>query len=244
MGVNKVVYDGDTLIDLTGDTVTSESLAEGVTAHAANGERIVGTGVYMKPSVYDPQGKEQDVFAYADSKANERAKIGSANNLIHSGNEFTIVPAGYNNQIYINYRTADGTNGNISNYHFCNASTGYATVIANYFKGKFQGSEERLNYNNKEVAMLSDIPKSTTITATLYASGWSNGSYTLSVSGVTATSNQELIPALNITAAQLAALQEANIQDGGQAAGQITLKAFGTVPTIDVPIRIIVRGDA
>lgn len=86
--------------------------------------------------------------------------------------------------------------------------------------------------------------KSTTATATLSASSWSNGSYTLSVTGVTTTSNQEILPALNITAEQLEALQGANIQDGGQTTGSITLKAFGAVPTINIPIRIIVRGDA
>ena len=45
MAVNKVVYGGRTLIDLTSDTVTAETLAEGVTAHGANGELIVGTMV-------------------------------------------------------------------------------------------------------------------------------------------------------------------------------------------------------
>lgn len=43
MSVNEVVYNGETLIDLKSDTVTPETLAEGVTAHAANGEKIVGT---------------------------------------------------------------------------------------------------------------------------------------------------------------------------------------------------------
>lgn len=43
MAVNKVIYDGETLVDLTEDTVTPETLAEGATAHAANGEQIVGT---------------------------------------------------------------------------------------------------------------------------------------------------------------------------------------------------------
>lgn len=43
MGVNKVVYDGKALIDLTNDTVTPETLAEGITAHDASGERITGT---------------------------------------------------------------------------------------------------------------------------------------------------------------------------------------------------------
>lgn len=43
MAVNKVVYDGSTLIDLTGDTVSPETLAEGVTAHDKSGAPITGT---------------------------------------------------------------------------------------------------------------------------------------------------------------------------------------------------------
>ena len=43
MAVNKVVYGKETLIDLTGDSVTAEKLLEGETAHNAAGERIVGT---------------------------------------------------------------------------------------------------------------------------------------------------------------------------------------------------------
>ncbi len=43
MGVSQVNYGGETLIDLTEDTVTPETLLEGTTAHAANGERIAGT---------------------------------------------------------------------------------------------------------------------------------------------------------------------------------------------------------
>lgn len=85
--------------------------------------------------------------------------------------------------------------------------------------------------------------KASIVTATLAANGWSNGAYILTVSGVTTTSNQEILPAVGITAEQLEALQAANIQDGGQAAGNITLKAFGDVPTIDIPIRVIKRGD-
>lgn len=47
MGVNKVEYNTangkETLIDLTGDTVTPQTLAEGVTAHDASGAIITGT---------------------------------------------------------------------------------------------------------------------------------------------------------------------------------------------------------
>lgn len=85
-------------------------------------------------------------------------------------------------------------------------------------------------------------PKAT-VTATLLASGWTGSEapfvYTLAIAGVTATSYQELVPAVDITAEQLKALQAANITDGGQAAGSMTLKAYGKVPTVDIPIRVI-----
>lgn len=43
MGINKVVYDNQTLIDLTEDTVTADQLFEGTTAHDASGTQIIGT---------------------------------------------------------------------------------------------------------------------------------------------------------------------------------------------------------
>lgn len=42
MAVNKVIYGGNTLIDLTGDTVTAADLADGVKATGADGNPIVG----------------------------------------------------------------------------------------------------------------------------------------------------------------------------------------------------------
>ena len=90
--------------------------------------------------------------------------------------------------------------------------------------------------------------KSSTVSATLAAASWTGTSapytYTLAVTGVTTTSNQELIPATTITSAQLTALQKANIQDYSQAANSITVYSWGTKPTIDIPVRVIVRDDA
>lgn len=43
MGVSKVVYGGNTIIDLTSDTVSANKLLLGETAHGADGEPIVGT---------------------------------------------------------------------------------------------------------------------------------------------------------------------------------------------------------
>ena len=42
MAVNKVNFGDNTLIDLTNDTVQVDTLLNGATAHAANGEQIVG----------------------------------------------------------------------------------------------------------------------------------------------------------------------------------------------------------
>ena len=48
MAVNKVVLGNETLVDLTSDTVSENTLLEGATAHAANGEQITG-GVVVTP---------------------------------------------------------------------------------------------------------------------------------------------------------------------------------------------------
>lgn len=41
--INKVIYGGRTLIDLTSDTVTADKLLKDITAHAADGTVITGT---------------------------------------------------------------------------------------------------------------------------------------------------------------------------------------------------------
>ena len=43
---NKVIYNGNTLIDLTADTVTAADLAYGVTAHDRSGAVITGANTY------------------------------------------------------------------------------------------------------------------------------------------------------------------------------------------------------
>lgn len=48
MGVNKVVYGGKTLVDMTDATATPETVLEGYTAYGANGTRIVGTASATK----------------------------------------------------------------------------------------------------------------------------------------------------------------------------------------------------
>lgn len=46
MAINKVIYGGRTLIDLSGDTVTADKILDGFTAHDKKGETIIGTCKY------------------------------------------------------------------------------------------------------------------------------------------------------------------------------------------------------
>lgn len=46
MAISKVIYGGNTLIDLTADTITADKILTGYKAHGANGEAIIGTCDY------------------------------------------------------------------------------------------------------------------------------------------------------------------------------------------------------
>lgn len=103
--------------------------------------------------------------------------------------------------------------------------------------GQILAKKSTTSYDTEWVNLASNIKS-----YTLSASSWNDGSYTISDSLITATSNQEVMPAVGITLDQLKALQTAMLVDGGQSAGSLTLKAMGTAPTINIPIRIIFRG--
>ena len=84
---------------------------------------------------------------------------------------------------------------------------------------------------------------------TLPANSWTSASgmdgylITVLVTGVTATSNQEILPLPATSSANIQnnqALQEANIMDAGQASGQITLYAEN-LPSSDLQIRVLLR---
>lgn len=65
------------------------------------------------------------------------AKLKSMNDMVHSTNEWTVVPSGYSGALWLNYRTCGGTNGNITHYNFGNAkgSTAGVTLVADAFSG-------------------------------------------------------------------------------------------------------------
>lgn len=103
---------------------------------------------------------------------------------------------------------------------------------------------------NKAIAELQDYTsssfdgtKSVTDTLTITADSWVEGVYTYSNDAITATSPVELLPYESILTEQLKALQKANIIGGSQSKGSIQLVCKGTVPTIGIPVRFIIRKD-
>ena len=57
MAINKIIYAGNSLIDLTGDSVTPETLLAGKIAHDASGAFI--TGVATPDIIVDENGDGQ-----------------------------------------------------------------------------------------------------------------------------------------------------------------------------------------
>ena len=96
----------------------------------------------------------------------------------------------------------------------------------------------------KRLIVSEDI-KSTKVNTTLSVSNWSDKKYTISDDTITVTSAIELLPRENngITQAQMEALGGAMIVGGAQADGSIQLVALGDVPTVDIPVTLIIRRD-
>lgn len=68
-------------------------------------------------------------------------------------------------------------------------------------------------------------------------------SYTIPLAEVTADNLIEVYPNTVLTDEVYNAMANADIENGTQAVGSITLYARGVKPTIDLPILIIIRGD-
>lgn len=124
MAVNKVVLGENTLIDLTGDTVSADKLAKGTTAHDMAGEPIVGTMEAGGGKVYtftngltETDGTVSlDLFSKRLKPYNNSVGIGS----FKQANNPTFNNTGYNNLV------VGASEGNYSTYPMfqCDGSDG------------------------------------------------------------------------------------------------------------------------
>lgn len=90
--------------------------------------------------------------------------------------------------------------------------------------------------------------KASVFQKTLQATGWQgeDAPFTcaLSVDGVTESSIVDISLSSAATQEQAKAWMAGQFADGGQEAGEVTVKAFGSKPEADIPVTVIVRGDA
>lgn len=117
--------------------------------------------------------------------------------------------------------------------------------------GGYTGTEAEW-LESLKAAGLNDVVKNyidgrttpTAVNLTILASTWGE-TVTIEDEAITATKNVVMIPGPTITKEQLNALQKANCQDCGiQGSGSVTFKVFGTIPTIDIPVKLIIGGNA
>lgn len=97
---------------------------------------------------------------------------------------------------------------------------------------------------NKNALTITNL--STTTSINLISSNWSGNAvpyiYRINDDYITTDTIQEILPNPSISSIELKTFQKANIIGGSQGNGYCELICFGTVPTIDIPIIMIIRG--
>lgn len=103
----------------------------------------------------------------------------------------------------------------------------------------FNGNFELVDAALKEM-------ESVILTATLTAAGWVGGTapyvQTVAVPGLAVGANGTIGLAPTATLAQVEAAADAKLLLTGQAAGSITVSAFGDKPSVNLPVQILVVG--
>ena len=190
-----------------------------------NGKDGSGAGDMTK-AVYDPQGKSQDIFAYADAKYSKpsggipktdlasavQTSLGKADSALQS------VPS--------TYRTASAQD-TIDNGK--QAKITASGLLKGNGTGGVSAAVKGTDYAAPSVG----------VSVTLRASGWNANAktQTVSVAGVTATAN--LI--ITATPGSYMAYAEAGVRCTAQGAGTLTF-ACETVPTADVAANVLILG--
>lgn len=100
MAVSKVVYGGNTLIDLTADTVVADKVLTGYTAHGADGELITGT-CNFDSNTQDATASDSEILSGKTAYVKGSKKTGTMKNngavsgkISTKAGEYT-VPQGY-----------------------------------------------------------------------------------------------------------------------------------------------------
>lgn len=105
-----------------------------------------------------------------------------------------------------------------------------------YIDSEDDGVQRRIRINPPNAG------SSSSVSATLTAAGWSDGTQTLLIESVTADSNGVVGVTQNITDAEIEAAKKAELFVSAQGAGTLTVTALGDIPSCDIPIVVILMG--
>lgn len=144
MAVSKVTYFNNTLIDLTSDTISSDVLYEGYTAHDASGTSIVGTAVDQRMNV---------TSGSSAITANSLIISSDGTYRIYDGEAFSLTYP-------ILYAKSNISANSSGNDNYFNATFTYNNLIVNkpvYIRGTMSGNnfepveitQNVVNYNNR-----------------------------------------------------------------------------------------------
>ena len=232
MAISKVVYGAKTLVDLTGDTVTPDDVAEGVTFHGADGVKRSGTrssAPAAHASTHATGGSDPitpaNIGAASSSHTHTPASIGAADSEhshgdITSDGKYATPIAG---EIALLWCYPDG-----SIFPMANAETVNALDIAT---ASFVGE------NIAELYQYIDGLKPVATTVTLYSGSWEKSAQSVSVTGVTASKNIIVSPHPDYFTEYVSA----NIRAVNQSANTVDFEC-DTTPTANIQVNILIVG--
>ena len=147
MAVNKVIYGGNTLVDLTGNTVTAADLADGVKATGADGNPIIG--LMQKVTI------DTELSATSTNPVANKVVYNALNNKLDK----TGIAA---------YATRDGSGNIITDTYVkkSEVSGGVSTSESNTWTGKQTFQKMKYNfesYNAPRVSGATDNPSSSVV---------------------------------------------------------------------------------
>ena len=187
-----------------------------------------------------PQGEKGDAFTYADFTAEQLAVLkGDTGPQGPQGPKGDTGAAGADGKSAYVSAKSGGYTGTEAQFNTDLAAVGgkQAKITASgILKGDGSGGV------SAAVKGTDYAGPSVGVTATLTAAGWDADAktQTVSVAGVTATANGSLRIAQSATDEQFTAWGSAQPRVTAQSDGSITVKLSGTIPTIDIPVEVLI----